>query len=270
MNRAGRSLGDIVGLVAILALLAAVSFLPADTSLAEIRRSGIMRACVPEAYPPLVTGRADQPGVDIELLRLVAERLGVALRLNVVSAMGRDFDPRNWGVTRAQCSILAGGVVASATTRSFLETTPPYLETGWAAVAPEKITSLKGDRVGVRVGLSGLDRIGLSSFIRDEGATLTLAASSAELVAGLRTGSFQAGVTEALSARQIAGEQGWSVVWLPESLGRYPIGFGLWKGDLTFKRAVATALGELEAEGQFQAIIDRYKIAPIEGTLPHE
>ena len=37
----------------------------------------------------------------------------VRLALNVNPAMGRDFNPSNWRITRAQCEIVAGGVVTS-------------------------------------------------------------------------------------------------------------------------------------------------------------
>ncbi len=267
MNQSRRWVGDLISLAIILGLLGAVSLLPPDTSLAQIRKSGVLRACVPPKYPPLVTGDKDRPGVDVELLHMIAARLGVDLSLNVNSNMGRDFDPRDWGLTRAQCEILAGGVVASTTTRSFLETTPPYLETGWALITPTRVTSLDGQTVGVHAGLSGLDRLGLSRFLKDQGAKIAVAQSAADLIRGLASGSLQAGVTEALNARQIAGEQGWDVEWLSEKLDRYPIAFGLWKGDLTLKRAVTAALNDLKAEGRFQAIADRYRIAPIKSTF---
>ena len=46
----------ILSYVFIFGLLAAVNFLPPDTSLGEVRAAGVLRACVPTAYPPLVTG----------------------------------------------------------------------------------------------------------------------------------------------------------------------------------------------------------------------
>src|SRR5262249_62254345 len=40
----------------IFGLLAGVYALPSDTSLAEVRKATILRACMPPTYPPLVTG----------------------------------------------------------------------------------------------------------------------------------------------------------------------------------------------------------------------
>jgi ABC-type amino acid transport substrate-binding protein len=99
--------------VLIFGLLAAVNLLPPDTSLSEVRAAGVLRACLPAAYPPLVTGDPAAPGIDVELLRELAKNMDLRLVVSTNAAMGRDFNPRNWHITRAQCDVLAGGVVAS-------------------------------------------------------------------------------------------------------------------------------------------------------------
>ena len=54
--------------VAIFGLLGGVYLLPPDTSLGEVRKSGLLRVCMPPSYPPLVTGNAEAPGIDVELV----------------------------------------------------------------------------------------------------------------------------------------------------------------------------------------------------------
>jgi ABC-type amino acid transport substrate-binding protein len=244
--------------VIIFGLLGGVYLLPPDTSLAEIRKAGVLRACVPPNYPPLVTGNADAPGIDIELLRALARTIGVSLILSPNPAIGQDFNPRNWHVTRAQCEVLAGGVVASPLTRSFLETSPPYAQTGWALVGPKPPADLQGRRIGVLTGISGLDRLALSSYLRARNAELVVTPTVAEFVAGLHDGRFEVGITEWLLAGQLAGRHGWSVAWMPAELPRYPVALGLWKGDLTLKRAVTDGLEKLERDGELARIIARY------------
>ena len=67
---------------------------------------------MPPVYPPLVTSDPSAPGIDVELLRALAEKLALKLAITPNPAIGQDFNPRNWRVTRAQCEVLAGGVVA--------------------------------------------------------------------------------------------------------------------------------------------------------------
>ncbi len=56
------------------------------------------------------------------------------------------------------------------------------------------------------------------------------------------------GVTEMLLAEQIAAREGFSAEWAPEELPRFPVVFGLWKGDLTLKRAIVDGLAQIEKE----------------------
>ncbi len=251
-----------IGLV--LTLLLAVTFLPPDNSLKEVRAGASLRACVPASYPPLVTGDADRPGLDVELLQAVAVRLHVGLALNSNDAIGRDFNPRNWGLNRAQCQVVAGGVVDSDQTRSFLETAPQYAKTGWAIISPKPLAGLKGLKVGVLTLVSGLDRIGLASFLRSAGVQIQVVRTSEELVAGIAEHRFDAGITEALLATRLAADQKWVAAWMPPELKRYGLVFGLWKGELTLKRAIDQAINDLAADGTIVAILARYAGVPLD------
>ncbi len=131
---ASRLRGDILTLAVIFGLLGAVYLLPADTSLSEIKKAGRISGCLPASYPPLVTGDADMPGFDVELLREISARIGVTFSVNTNPAIGADFNPRNWRVSRGQCQVIAGGVVLSVDVRSFLDSVPTPMETGWAVV----------------------------------------------------------------------------------------------------------------------------------------
>jgi len=126
---------------------------------------------------------------------------------------------------------------------------------------------LEGVKVGFYAGLAGLDRIALSRFLQAQKARIEIVASAEALTDGLRSGRLDAGLSEALMARQIAGTLGVQVAWLPESLGRYPVAFGLWKGDLTLKRRLVAVIDDLEGEGLTRELAQRYRIVPIDTTL---
>ena len=260
LRRLARDLG---GIVVVLALLLLVTFLPPDTSLSEVEANHAIRACVPTTYPPLVTGDSDRPGIDIELLRAVADYIGVALLLSPSDAIGRDFNPRNWAINRGKCQVLAGGVVDSTLTRSFLDTGPPYAETGWAIVAPTPLEDIHGLTIGALTLVSGLDRIGLASYLRSQDVTVRVVRNSQELVDGIAGGELDGGVTEALLAGGLAADNGWWVASLPDELARYNLVLGLWKGDLTLKRKIVQAFRQLEEDGTLAAILERYGAAPM-------
>jgi ABC-type amino acid transport substrate-binding protein len=249
---------DALRALPILGLLAAVYLLPPDTSLSEARRAGALHVCLPPIAPPFVAEDRNAPGIDVELLQALTRDLGLTLAAVPEPAMGQDFNPRAWHVTRAACEVLAGGLVASPMTRSFLETSPPYAQTGWAVLAPHPIADLHGRKIGVFTPPSGLDRIALASQLRAAEAQVIILPSAAELAAGLREGRFEAAVTEKLLADQIAAREGLIADWLPADLPRYPIAFGLWKGDLTLKRALAGGLDRLARDGTVAGVLARY------------
>lgn len=254
---------DLGGIAVVVGLLLAVTFLPPDTSLSEARAKGTIRACVPTLYPPLVTGHAERPGIDIELLRAVADHIGVRLLLASNDAIGRDFNPRHWNVTRGTCEVLAGGVVDSPLTRSFLDIGPSYAKTGWAILAPEPLGDVEGLTLGALTLISGLDRIGLASYLRGKNVTIRVVRNREELVAGIADGSLDGGVTEALQAAELASENGWWDGALPAPLARYDLVFGLWKGDLTLKKEIVKAFGDLQSDGTLETILRRYGVEPI-------
>ena len=142
MKQMYRLVGELGWLGLIVALLLLVGLVPPDTSLLEIRKTGALKVCVPTSYPPLVTSDPTQPGIDIEILLAISDYIGVKLLLSPNDAIGRDFNPLNWDITRGNCQVLAGGFVDTTLTRSFLDIGHPYAETGWAIVAPTPIWNI--------------------------------------------------------------------------------------------------------------------------------
>ena len=69
--------------------------------------------------------------------------------------------------------------------------------------------------------------------------------------------TLDVGVTERLLAAELATPLGWGLGWMPE-LRRYPVVLGLWKGDLTLKRAIVAAMGQMRRSGELAAVMARY------------
>lgn len=258
---------DLSALAVMFGLLLAVYLLPPDTALGEVRSSGRLSICMPKLYPPLITGDPAKPGFEVDVMQEVANRLGVRLMINSSNTMGQDFNPRNWRITRSQCQILAGGVVLSNTVRSFLDTTAGPLSTGWAVIAPQPLEGLDGAKVAVFSGLTGLDRIGLSRYLRSVGAEVSVMRTVTDLETAVRNGEVDAGIVEALSGQQLAAGNGWSGQWLPEAFERYRLGFGFWRGDITLLQAVEGLMADMERDGTMDALLERYDIVPITDVM---
>jgi ABC-type amino acid transport substrate-binding protein len=257
-----------VNLLIVVLALTALSYLPPDTSLADRQKSGVLKLCVPPSYPPLVTGDPQQPGFDIELTAKLAERLGLRLNVNRLSSIGTDFNPRNWSLTRGQCDIIAGGVADTVQTRSFLETIPTPIETGWVALSNSGQLPAAGGSVVVLPGTSGLDRLQLSGWLRRQSLQVIPARSPQQFVEVLASGRAAAGITERFLTAGMALPPGSRTFWLPDAqFPRFRMALGLWKGDQTLKRAVLSALQATEAAGELEALESRYHVETI-GKAP--
>ena len=257
--RTKRWLQVAINLAVVVVLLFAVSFLPPDTSLADRRRAGVLKLCVPPSYPPLVSGDPTKPGFDVELVSAIATQMGLKLLVNTVSSIGSDFNPRNWSLTRGQCDVVAGGVADTAQTRSFLETIPTPAETGWVGIsATGRLPDANGN-VAVLPGTSGLDRLQLSGWLREKALRVVPTRTPQQFADALASGRADAGITERFVAATLNLGTDRALFWLPEDrFAHYRMALGLWKGDQTLKRAIETAIAALNSSDEIAALAARY------------
>lgn len=255
----------LVNIGVIVVLLAAVTFLPPDTSLRDVERAGVLRACVPDANPPLVTGDAAAPGFDVEILQEVAQDLGVRLLLNVNSSIGRDFNPLNWRLTRANCSVIAGGVSDTRATRGFLQTLPTGIATGWMLLSTEGAAPEQNSTVGVLPAGAGFNRLELSRFLRSKDVRPRVLQTPDQAARALRSGEISAVIGSRFVLQNMQEEIPEATLrWMPEPpFEHHDLALGLWKGDLTLLRAFRRSMERMEREGTLRAIGENYGISSV-------
>ena len=245
----------------VLTILALASLLPQDNSLAERRAAGVLKLGVPPVYPPLVTGKPDRPGYDVELARILSDRIGLRLVVNVVPTIGRDFNPRNWNLTRAQCDMIGGGIADTPTARGFLQLLPTGERIGWLLLLPAGALPPSGSTLAILPGASGLNRLALSAWMRREGYRPLLAPDGVALRNALLEHRAAAAVGEnfALSAE---APPGFTAVWPDDpALAPVSLAFGTWKGDVTLKRALSAALSDAAQGGEIASLRSRYGLS---------
>jgi len=240
------------------ALLFAVYLLPPDTSLSEVERTGTLTACLPPSRPPLVTEDPTAPGLEVELLEEIAREMGLRFRAVTVPAMGADFDPSLWRITRAHCAVIGGGTLDTVETRAFLSVTQPFAETGWVVIAKSADEAIGGKRAAVLANIPGADRLTLSRFLRDQDVSVSLVRTADDLTEALANGAADIGIADALFAQAVAGDIGFVTQDLPPPFRHEGLVFGLWKGDLTLKRAITGALQRIKDDGRLTALQAKY------------
>lgn len=251
-----------INLGAVVVLLLAAGLLPPDTSLADRQKAGVLKLCVPPSFPPLVTGDSTAPGYDVELAGAIAGQIGLRLQVNTLPSIGRDYNPRNWSLTRAQCDLIGGGVADSVQTRSFLQTLPTRSRTGWIGISTTGTMPAAGSVVAVLPGTSGLNRVELSTWLRSQQLRAQLMRSPAELARALASGAAAAGITERFLVTGLdIDPQVFRLFWLDaRGLAPIPMALGMWKGDQTLKRAVDEAIAALDSAGTIETLRTRYGV----------
>lgn len=229
-----RPLRDI-GLIA--AFLVAVSYLPADTSLRERQKTGVLRFCVADVTSPLVTDPVSGgPGPELAQLTAAAAALDLRVQLIQAANIGRSFNPADWNISRGQCDLLGGGFADTAPNRGFMTLIPTggqlsLLRTGEAAAPPA------GSEVGIYLGSAGTERVRLSGWMRSQGWRAVPLRRPEDLQAWLRRNAPV--VTTSLTPLP----EGTATHPLPAEAGETrDLVFGIWRGDTTLTRALRTEL----------------------------
>lgn len=83
------------------------------------------------------------------------------------------------------------------------------------------------------------------------------------LIEALESGQAEVAITEALVAQTLLDPDGpYHLVWLPEELGRFTLGFGFWRGDQTFQRRIESLFDDMVADGTLDALAAKYGLDP--------
>ena len=192
----------------------------------------------------------------------MAVALDLRLLVNVLPSIGKDYNPRNWFLTRAQCDIVGGGVADTVQTRSFMQTVPTGARTGWIGLSASGAMPAAGSVIAVLPGTSGLDRVTLSTWLRQQKVRAKPVRSAAELSQALLSGEAAGAITERFLASSIDLDPQAFVPFWVEGAGftSFPMAIGLWKGDQTLKRAVDEAVIKLEDSGVLEQLRLNYGV----------
>ena len=221
-----------------------------DVSLSRVRQLGVLRVCHPPALPPFIVPDPVRPGevggVEAERVQRIARRLGLAVQWNLQPNWYRTWDPDGWAIRKEACHALAGGIAATDESRGLLELAEPYLSSGWAWVRVAEPSP--GEAVGFWApffGLSGA-RAEALAYLERKRLEPVFMEDTGQLVESLSRGSVSAVLTDALTARWVAGQlrERAGPVQAVEELPSFGFAVGLWKGSATLRRAINRVMAD--------------------------
>jgi polar amino acid transport system substrate-binding protein len=234
----------------------------------RIGQRGVLVVCADPANLPYSSARDDRPGIDVELARILAQRLGVKLRIDWLdiqheTAVGR--------LLEHQCDLVLGEAIAANAVVDDEELagkvlySRPYYGTGYVLVRRKNgplvkfLAELKGaksERLGTEAGsladYSLRQRGYLRRLYRNQLAALKAISDGAIDHAYLWANvGWTLSVSPDLNAELVPN-------YIPED--HWNIAVAMCRGDDELKRHVDSVLDALIAEGTVERVLGRYHV----------
>ena len=227
-----------------------------DTSLTDLQDRGVMIVGIDDQFPPMgfVGEDGEITGFDVELSKLVAEKLGVEAEIQPI-----DWSAKEMELNSGNIDVIWNGYTITAERIEQVEFTKPYLNNEQVlVVAADTAYQSKADLEGKIVGAQ-VESAGLSALNADTDFVGTLAEVPEYddyMMALLDLGSSRLdgiAIDKIYIGYTMSQEPG-KYRMLDESLADEYYGIGCAKGAVALREAIDKALDELYEDGSIEEL----------------
>jgi len=245
----------LIAMILALTMLFALSACGAgkDTSLADVEKAGELVIATSPDFPPFETldESGNIVGIEIEILELVCEKLGVEL---VIEEM--DFDSVLPGVQAGKFDVGVSGITVTPEREKNADFSSVYFLAAQAiVVTPDSSITCKADLEGKTVSVQ--TGTTAEEFCMEEGYEVQAFQANNDAASALTTGKVDAWVVDNEVAIAFAADLG--LVVLDEAMTSEPYAFAFKKGSTSLVEAFNAALDELLADGSVAAIFESWE-----------
>ncbi len=221
-------------------------------TLDEVKAAGeLVVATSPDFEPFEFLEGTTVVGIEVDIMKLVCEELGVNLKLEQIA-----FDSVLPGVQAGNFDCgMSGITVTEERSKNVLFTDVYYIAAQAIVVKADSDIASKADLEGKKVSA----QLGTTadSFCRDEGYTVESYEHNNDAKSALTTGLVDAWVVDNLTAKQMC-EGDSSVKILSETMTEEPYAFAFAFGSETLVEAINEILEDLIADGTIEEIFANY------------
>lgn len=231
-----------------------------DTSLTDLQDRGVMIVGIDDQFPPMgfVGEDGEITGFDVELSKLVAEKLGVEAEIQPI-----DWSAKEMELNSGNIDVIWNGYTITAERIEQVEFTKPYLNNEQVlVVAADSAYQSKADLEGKIVGAQ-VESAGLSALNADTDFVGTLAEVPEYddyMMALLDLGSSRLdgiAIDKIYIGYTMSQEPG-KYRMLDESLADEYYGIGCAKGAVALREAIDKAMDELYEDGSIEALSTKW------------
>ncbi|MBQ7340685.1 MAG: amino acid ABC transporter substrate-binding protein [Oscillospiraceae bacterium] len=242
----------VLSVLMIAACFAACGSSAKGVTLEQVKTAGKLTVATSPDFPPFESLEGNEVvGIEVDILELVAEELGVELEIAQM-----DFDTVLVGIETAKYDCGMSGITANESRKKNMLFTVPYYNAAQVIVvdADSTITGkadLEGKTVSVQTGTTA------ETGCQDENIKYQAYNANADALAALTTGKVDAWVVDNLTAIQMT-EGNADLVILDEKLTEEPYAFAFAFGSEDLVAEIDKILTGLIEDGTIQSIFDTY------------
>lgn len=227
-----------------------------DTSLTDIQDKGTLVVGLDDAFPPMgfIGDDGEITGFDVELAKLVAEKLGVEAELQPI-----DWSAKEMELNSGNIDVIWNGYTITGDRNEQVEFTKPYLNNEQVlVVAADSTYQTKADLEGKIVGAQ-VESAGLAALNADADFVATLAElpefdDYLYALIDLETGGLDAVAVDKILIGYTMSQQPGKYRVLDEGLADEYYGIGCAKGSVALREAIDKALDELWEDGSIEEL----------------
>lgn len=204
------------------------------------------------SFPPyeFLRGR-EIVGIDVEICRAVAEKLGKGFQCETV-----DFDSVIPAVISGKADLAAAGITVTEDRKKNVDFSIPYVKTGIVVISSKSnpftdVEQLKGKKIGVQSGTTSENYV--VNDLKQEPERLR---SSAEAVAGLKAGRCDFVIADIDPAKNCV--KGEADLQLSDFITSEEYAIAIRKGRPELLAAINATIAELKANGKLAKWVEQY------------
>ncbi|MBQ4641022.1 MAG: transporter substrate-binding domain-containing protein [Oscillospiraceae bacterium] len=221
-------------------------------TLADVQKAGKLTVATSPDFPPFESLEGGKVvGIEVDILELVAQELGVELEI-----VQMDFDSVLVGIQTAKYDCGMSGITANEDRKKNMLFTDPYYNAAQVIVVKEgsSITGkadLADKTVSVQTGTTA------ETGCQDEKIKYQAYNANADAMSALTTGKVDAWVVDNLTAIQMTADAEGLVI-LEENMTEEPYAFAFAFGSEDLVAEISKIVNKLIEDGTVQKIFDNY------------
>lgn len=226
-----------------------------ETSLEDVKKSGKLSIATSPDFPPFESLEGDKVvGIEIDLLEMIAEKLGVELEINQM-----DFDSVLPGIQSGKFNIGVSGITVTEDRKKNADFTVPYFAAAQAIVvlkdSPIKSKAdLEGKKVSVQTGTTA------EEYCMENGYDVSAFQANNDALSALTSGKVDAWVIDNETGIQMSETTNGKTVVLDEPMTTEPYSFAFKKGSTSLVNEINSYIEGWLEDGTIQKIFEKYNV----------